>query len=153
MPLLSSTRSAQRVMSAEFVFSFNDTKRDVNGVLKTFGSTFADNIATEVIKLPLGTLILGGSMIVETAGVGPAAYTMAIGHGTNGVVANPASLLAATTLLAAGRTPLTGLGLVANDGADVYITIASTVANATAGRFRLNVTYIIDGKADDVISN
>ena len=150
MPLIQATRGAQPVMSAEAVFSFNDTMRDVNGVVKTFGSVFGDAGVFEVINLPLGAVVVGGELIVETAGVGPTAYTVAVGHS-----GSAAAFLAATDLkTAAGtRTALTGLGLQANDGKNVRVTIASTVANASAGKFRLRVNYTTDGRITEVNPN
>ena len=52
-----------------------------------------------------------------------------------------------------GRTALTGLGLASNDGKNLRITIASTVANATAGKFRVRVNYTIDGRITEVNPN
>ena len=150
MPLIQATRGAQPVMSAEAVFSFNDTMRDVNGVVKTFGSVFTDAGVFEVINLPNGAVVVGGELIVETAGVGPTAYTVAVGHS-----GSAAAFLAATDLkTAAGtRTALTGLGLQANDGKNVRVTIASTAANASAGKFRLRVNYTTDGRITEVNPN
>lgn len=138
------TRGAQPVMSMSFDASFNDTMLDVNGAPKTFGSTFGTSVF-EVINLPAGAVVTGGELIAEVAGVGPTAYTIAVG--TAGA---PEAFLAATSVAAAGRTALTGLGLQANDGKNVRITLAATVANATAGKFRLRVEYVIDGRATEV---
>ena len=150
MPLIQATRGAQPVMSAEAVFSFNDTMRDVNGVVKTFGSVFSDAGTFDIINLPIGAVVVGGELIVETAGVGPTAYTVAVGHS-----GSAAAFLAATDLkTAAGtRTALTGLGLAANDGKNVRVTVASTVANASAGKFRLRVNYTTDGRITEVNPN
>lgn len=147
MALKYATRGAQNVQSAQFIVSYNDTMVDVNGVTKSFGSTYTDAGTFEVIKMPLGAVIVGGELIVEAAGVGPTAYTMSVG-----TAASATNILAATTLLATGRTALTGLGLLSNDGSNVRVTIASTVANATAGKFRLRIEYVIDGKADSVVT-
>ncbi|MDQ8046830.1 MAG: hypothetical protein REI11_19660 [Patulibacter sp.] len=147
MALLRKTRSAQYLMSADFTANFNDTMVDVNGVTKTFGSVFGDAGTFEVINLPDGAVVTGGELIVETAGAGPTAYTMSVGTTSGG-----ATLLAATSLLATGRTALTGLGLTAQDK-NVRVTIASTVANATAGKFRVRVEYTIDGRANEVNPN
>lgn len=150
MALKQATRGAQPVMSAEFDFSFNDTMKDVNGVTKTFGSVYTDAGVFEVINLPLGAVVIGGDLIVEEQGVGPTAYTAAVG--TSG---SASAFLAATTLLSAAgtRVALTGLGLAATDGKNVRITIASTVANATAGKFRLRLEYVIDGRITEVNPN
>lgn len=148
MALIQATRGAQPVMSAEFDFSFNDTMKDVNGVTKTFGSVYTDAGVFDAINLPLGAVVVGGELIVETAGVGPTAYTAAIGHSGNAT-----AFLAATDLKTAARTALTGLGLQANDGKNVRVTIASTVANASAGKFRVRVNYTIDGRVTEVNPN
>lgn len=148
MALKQATRGAQPVMSAEFTFGFDDTMKDVAGVTKTFGAAFADAGVFDAINLPLGAVVVGGELIVETAGVGPTAYTAAIGHSGNAT-----AFLAATDLKTAARTALTGLGLAANDGKNVRVTIASTVANASAGKFRLRVNYTTDGRITEVNPN
>lgn len=148
MALKKATRGAQKVMSAEFVVNFDDTMVDVNGVTKTFGSVYTDAGTFEVINLPQGAVIIGGDLIVETQGAGPTVYTMSVGNSGSAT-----AYLAATTLLSAGRTALTGLGLGSNDGKNVRVTIASTVANATAGKFRVRVEYVIDGRVEEVNPN
>lgn len=150
MALKQATRGAQPVMSAEFDFSFNDTMKDIAGVTKTFGAVYTDAGVFEVINLPLGAVLIGGDLIVEEQGVGPTAYTAAVG--TSG---SATAFLAATTLLSAAgtRVALTGLGLAAVDGKNVRVTIASTVANATAGKFRLRLEYVIDGRITEVNPN
>lgn len=150
MALKQATRGAQPVMSAEFAFSFDDTMKDTNGVLKTFGANYLDAGVFDAINLPLGAVVIGGDLIVEEQGVGPTAYTAAVG--TSG---SASAFLAATTLLSAAgtRVALTGLGLAATDGKNVRVTIASTVANATAGKFRLRLEYVIDGRITEVNPN
>lgn len=149
MALKTATRSAQWPLVAEFVASFNDTAKDsVTGALKTFGSVFGDAIVFDAINIPPGAVVMGGEVIVETQGVGPTAYTVAVG-----IAGTPAAYLAATDLKAASgtRVALTGLGLISNDGQNVRITIASSVANATAGKFRVRIHYTVDGKANEVV--
>ena len=150
MSLIQTTRGSQPVMSAEFAFSFNDTMKDVAGVTKTFGAVFTDAGVFEAINLPLGAVVIGGDLIVEAQGVGPTVYTVAVG--TAGA---PTAFLAATSLLTAAgtRTALTGLGLAAVDGKNVRVAIASTVANATAGKFRLRLEYVTDGRITEVNPN
>lgn len=149
MPRITAVRASQPVQSAEFVFSFDDTAVDsVTGTVKTFGSAFGDAIVFDAIPLPIGAVVVGGALNVEVAGVGPTAYTASVGQ-----AGTPASLLAATTLIAAAgtRTPLTGLGIAHIGGANVRLTIASTVANATAGRFRLRLEFTIAGRACETL--
>ncbi len=147
MAKLTKARSAQYPLVAEFVFNFNDTMLDINSVEKSFGSVFGDAGTFEVIPLPPGAVIVGGELIVETQGVGPTVYTVSIGNSSSAT-----AYLAATDLKAASgtRTALTGLGLGSNDGKNVRIAIASTVANASAGKARVRVMYTIDGRANEV---
>lgn len=151
MALKTATRGAQRPLHAEFIASFNDTMVDVNGATKTFGSVFGDQGTFEIIKLPVGARIVGANLLVETAGVGPTAYTVSLGTS-----ASATNILAATDLKTAALTTVTvtnTIALLCNDGSNVRATIASTVANATAGKFRVVVSYVIDGKVDEVVTN
>lgn len=159
------SRTAQKILVSEFAFSYNDWVIDsADGAKKTFGSTVAlsadptetgltgpvaNTITFDGINMPPGAVVVGGELIVETAGVGPTAYTVSLG-----IAANTAALLAATSLLAAGRTPLLLTApLTSGNGQNLRATVAYTVANATAGKFRLRVQYTIDGRAEEVISN
>lgn len=157
MALLKAARTAQTVLASEFVFNYNDTMKDTSAVTKTFGSVYTDAGTFEVINMPNGAVIVGGEVIVETQGVGPTAYTVAVGTSASGnALLTASSLLAAagteyplTTDTAAGTTNTTSLAV--NDGKNIRITIASTVANATAGKFRVRVRYTIDGRANEVV--
>jgi hypothetical protein len=144
-------RGAQYFLVAEFTGNFNDTMKDINGVVKTLGSNVADQGTFEAILLPVGAVIMpGGELIVETAGVGPTAYTVQIG-----TAATPSAFLGPTTLTVAQRTSFIAAPIypVPGDGSNVRIVIASTVANATAGKFRVRVPYTIDGKVNETVTN
>ena len=150
MALLIAARTAQSPLVAEFTFNFNDTMVDVNGVTKTFGSTYTDNGTFEVIPMPPGAIVTGGELIVETAGAGGggAAYTCSVGTS-----ASATALLAATALNAAGRTALTaanlGYNANINAGGNIRITMAATTAAVTAGKVRVRVEYTVDRRATD----
>lgn len=148
MAKLRATRTVQYPVVAEFVFNFNDTMNDTAGVEKTFGSVYTDAGTFEVIPLPRGAVIVGGEVIVETQGAGPTAYTASVGDADSATV-----LASAVDLLAAAGTRY-ALALTAplaiNDGKNIQLKIASTVANATAGKFRVRVMYTLDGKANEV---
>ena len=159
------TRSAQWPMVAEFIFNFSDWVVDsADGLKKTLGSTVANSadpaetgltgaaaatVIFDAIKMPRGAVICGGEMIVESAYVGPTAATLKAG-----IAGNDAALLAATDVKTAARTALLLTSpLLCNSGGDVRITLAYTVANATAGKARVRVFYTIDDKADAVSPN
>jgi hypothetical protein len=147
MALLYAARGSQPLQVSEFIFNFNDTMKDVSGVTKTFGSVFGDAGNFEIIKLPPGAQIVGGDIVVETAGVGPTAYTINLGTSGGAAIlasafdlkgaANARTALLLTTLTGATST-LTGL--------DIRMAVTSTVANASAGKWRITVLWKLDGR-------
>lgn len=160
MPQKQATRSSQNAQIAEFVFNHNEWVVDsADGVKKTFGSTVAlstdplepnltgpaaNTITFDCIPMPMGAVIWGGALIVETAAAGSTAYTVSAG-----IAGNTTALLNAQSALSAGRTALTLTSpLLCNNGQNIRMTVAYTVANATAARIRLRLDYTIDGKAD-----
>lgn len=146
MAKLTATRNAQYPMLAEFTFNFNDTMKDINGVEKSFGSTFGDAIVAQIINLPEGAVIVGGEVVVETAGVGPTVYTASLGDSVSATrYAN------AVDLKSAARTALTLTGFRTSQ--NLRLTIASTVADASAGKATVRVLYVIPGKANEVVPN
>ena len=118
-------------------------------VAKNATGAAAATVIFDAIKMPRGAVICGGEMIVESAYVGPTAATLKAG-----IAGNDAALLAATDVKTAARTALLLTSpLLCNSGGDVRITLAYTVANATAGKARVRVFYTIDDKADAVSPN
>lgn len=155
------TRTAQWPLVAEFVFNYNEWVVDtVSGSKVTFGSTVANStdpnesglsgaaantIVFDAIPMPPGAVITGGEMIVETAYAGSTAATCSVGiSGSTTTLAN------AVDVKTAARTALTLTSpLLCNAGQNVRLTVAYTVANATAGKVRVRVQYTTDGKATE----
>lgn len=161
------TRSAQYPQVGDFNFNFSDWVVDsTDGAKKTFGSTVAasadpsevlltgpaaNTITFDAMLIPNGAVITGGEVIVETAYVGPTAATLSVG-----IAGSLTALANAVDLKTAGRTALTLSNtsqLIANGGANLRLTLAYTVANATAGKVRVRVSYTIDGRAQEVVTN
>lgn len=159
------TRTTQRLQVAEFVFAFNEWVIDsVDGVKKTFGSTPANSVdpletgltagtavVFDVVPMPVGAVIVGGELIVETAFVGiGAGATLSLGiAGTTTALLNAVDLDAAA---AGARTALTLTApLLSNGGQNLRMTTAGVTATATAGKARIRVQYTIDGKADETV--
>ena len=158
------TRVSQYPLNAEFVFSFNDWATDsVDAVKKTFGSTttLADpasevtglqagtGMVFDCIPMPLGAVITGGELIVESAYVG-------IGAGATlnvGIAGSTSALVSAYDLDAAAAGARTALTLTApllcNGGANLRLTLAGMTATATAGKVRIRVEYTIDGRKSE----
>lgn len=159
------TRGCQYPLYAEFIFAFNEWVVDsVDGVKKTFGSTVANStdplepgltaatgLSFDCIPMPLGAVIVGGELIVETAfaGIGAGA-TVNIGiAGSTGALVSAFDLDAA----AAGAKQAFTLTapLLCNGGQNIRLTTAGLTATATAGKARVRAQYTIDGKANEVV--
>ena len=119
---------------------------DINGVSKSFGSTYTDAIVASVINLPEGAVVVGGEVAVETAGVGPTAYTVSLGDSSSAT-----RYASAVDLKTAARTALTLTGYRTTE--NLRLTIASTVANASAGKATVRVMYTIPNRANEVVPN
>lgn len=148
MALKRAQRGNQWLKMSEFIFAYNDTGIDaVTGATKGFGTTFGENLVLDTNLLPVGAVIDHGELIVETAWVGPTVATVAI------ALSDGTALLAATSLLATGITAFTGRGFPQTQaGANVRGTMATTVANATAGKARIRVFWTNDFKADENVT-
>lgn len=143
MTTLTKSRTAQVPLVQEYIFNFGDQTVDINGVTKDF-KTFGGNPVFDMFNLPVGAVVLGGDVIVETAYVGPTAAALSIGD----------SVLAtryanAVSLLAAARTALT-IPAAPSAGLDARGTLTLTVANATAGKVRVRIEYTIEGRGNEV---
>ncbi len=158
---LIASRTAQFPMLAQLAFAWNNFVSDaVDGALKTLGSTpanstdgavagltgpVANTVVFDAIPLPVGAVIEGGEIIVETAYVGPTAATLSLG-----TAAAPTLLANAVDLKTVGRTALALVSPLDLDGSNMRATLAYTVANATAGKVRARILYTIDGRAHEV---
>lgn len=161
MKLLAS-RTAQYPLTRDFTFQHNNWVVDsADGAKKTLGSTVAlstdpsepalngpaaNTVTFDCIPVPPGAVIVGGEVIVETAYAGSTAATLSLG------IADSLTTLAnAVDLKTAARTALTLTSpLLCNAGQNVRATIAYTVANATAGKVRVSLTYKVDGRTSEV---
>lgn len=158
------SRSAQYPLVAEFVFSHNEWVIDsVDMVKKTFGSpvaastdpleaglTAGTGVVFDAIPMPVGAVITGGELIVESAFVG-------IGIGATlavGIAGDTAALVAAYDLDAAVAGARTAFALakplLSNAGQNLRLTTAGLTATATAGKVRVRVEYTIDGRTSEV---
>lgn len=145
MAKLNPSRAAQTVLSAEFTFEFADTVKDVNGATKDFktvGSTVVD-----AINLPPRAIVVGGEVVTETAVTGSTAYNVSVGDSGSAT-----RYLGVTNRVTAGRTPLVPTGYV-GDGENLRLTVAPTVADATAGKVTVRVQYIMRDRWSETVTN
>ena len=143
MAKLNATRGGQYPITSEFTFDVaNDTMKNASGAddnFKVVGSHVFD-----ALLLPQGAILTGGEVVTETAVSGATAYTVTVGDATT---AN--RYLAATDKVAAGRTALVPTGFVST-GEQVRVTVAPTVADATAGKVTVRITYVIRNRVNEV---
>ncbi len=137
------TRGGQYPITAEFTFDVaNDTMKNASGAddnFKVVGSHVFD-----AILLPTNAIVVGGEVVTETAVSGSTAYNVSVGDSGNAT-----RYLGATDRVAAGRTPLVLTGFVGG-GEQVRVTVAPTVAEATAGKITVRVSYIIRNRVNEV---
>ena len=102
-------------------------------------------VPVAAVKLPYGAVVVGGAVIVDT-GFDAATATIDVGDSTTGN-----RYLNDGNIAAAGVRTLVPTGYV-SDGAE--ITVTPTFADAvTEGSIRVQVQYVITGRAQEVQPN
>lgn len=144
MAKLIASRTAQYPLVAEFVFNFDDTMADKDGVVKDFGKVSLAGVF-DIIPLPPGATVIGGEVIVHTA-FDTAGFDVMIGDS-----ADEDRYLASTDVKSAGRTALVPTGFV-GAGQNVRLTFASDDV-CTAGKMTVRVMYVVDKRAQEVQIN
>ena len=165
MGKLTASRTAQYPLEQSFDFNWNNWVIDsVDGTKKTLGSTVAlstdpnetaltgpvaNTIVFDCMPLPAGAVVIGGEVIIDTAYAGSTAATLSLG-----IAGATASLASAVDLkgTAGTRTALLLTSALQSNaaGANVRATIAYTVANATAGKCRVRLLYVVDGRSNEI---
>ena len=158
MAALKQTRGAQWPLLAEFTFDVSTAVADtmptvvgnvIGGASPAYNAAgvVIGNVGTnifEVIGLPVNATVVGGEVVVETAVAGPTASTITVGDSGSAT-----RYLGSTSLLSAARTALTPTGF-RGAGENIRITVANTVANATAGKVTVRVLYTVQGRQNEV---
>ena len=136
------TRGGQYPITSEFTFDVaNDTMKNTSGVddnFKVVGSHVFDTIL-----LPNNATVVSGEVVTETAVSGSTAYNVSVGDSGSAT-----RYLGVTDKVAAGRTALVPTGFVGG-GEQIPVTVAPTVADATAGKITVRVTYVIRNRMNE----
>lgn len=146
MSAIKATRTAQYPLYAEFTFNFDDTMTDKDGATKDF-KTVGTSIIADVINLPPYAVVVGGDVVTETAVAGSTAYNISVGDSGSAT-----RYLNATNHVATNRTALVPTGYV-GAGENLRLTVAPTVAAATAGKVTVRVMYTIRNRANETVPN
>ena len=152
MALLQTQRTAQTVLCASFAVNFanGDTMANVNGkVVPINTSTLADSVF-EIIKLPVGAVILGVGIDINTTTSTPA-------YASVGTRAAPTAFITTTSLnssptrvesSAAGSANATAG--IQTSGENLVLTLANG-GGSSVGAFVVDVRYYVLNRACEVI--
>ena len=139
MTKLNAARGAQYPLMAEFTFNFNDTIKATDGVVKALNAA----LVADMIELPMGAVVVGGEVVVETADATSTTYTLSLGD-----AASATRYANAVSLKSAARTALTLTGFRATE--PIRATVAVTGSAPTAGKVTVRVLFTIAGRINEV---
>lgn len=146
---LQPVNTAQNVMGIMGVISYDDTFYSTDEVHCDFGAKLgATNAKLKVTTLPQNAVILDAKLFVaEAFSAAPTKFQV-------GTAANDSAFgTFATSLATAGVYDLTTTNLQVINSEDIYITLTVTKATQTKGRIFLYLTYMVPGRANEVIGN
>lgn len=127
---ISKDSGRQNVKYAEVVVNLNDV---------------SDGAAKDAIDLPLGASVVGGDLVVDTAFDAGTTATLSVGDASSAT-----RYLNAQNVKVTGRTALTITGFKTTISEQtLQVKYASSGTAATAGKARLRVMYVVDGRVDE----
>lgn len=143
MATLKKTPNAQTVLSAEFNYNIatGDAMLDTSGVLTEFKATAG---VFDVIPLPINSRVVGGdvsaSVLVNDTG------TATVSVGDSG---NATRYVTTASVKTAIRTALVPTSFVNTTGLPIRITIANNTGDATTGKVKITVLYVVEDRATE----
>lgn len=144
MTLKIKSRTAQYPLVAEFTFNFDDTMVNSAGNTVDFGAANAGGAAGifEIIPLPPGATVIGGSVTTDTA-FDTAGYDVTIGDSTTAD-----RYLASTDKKALGFTALTPTGYIGT-GQNIRLAFSSDDV-CTTGVMTVRIEYVIANRSSEI---
>lgn len=142
MAKLNATRGSQYPLVASFEASFGDSMVATDGVEKalfTAGGVF------DAIQMPQGAEVIGGELVVDVASDDTGTATVSIGDATDDTRYG-----ATEDLKSAARVALDLTGYVNTLGENLRLTIANANGDAAAGKFHVNVMYVVRDRVNEV---
>ena len=169
MAKIISLRNAQYPLVAHQVLNFSDWCVDaIAGTKKTLGSTVVNSsapsepsltngksslVTSPLFNMPLGAIIIGGSVVTETAWAGPTAVVDVGQVAAEGAIDSLITNFDAAATTVAEFAVSTNLRLGCKAGYNLYAGLTLSNVDSTAGRIHIFVKYIIAGKANEVVPN
>lgn len=144
LPTFQAADAAQEVKAVIAEFSVGDTLKDSTGAVTSVNDKGTTSTTYPVARLPKGAQVVGGFVQTPSAITGPTEFDVSLGTTVGG-----AQLLAATDHVTAKATALITAVTVPDTGV-IYVTIAPTVAAATAGKVRVVIQYVVGDNANFV---
>jgi len=144
MTLKIKSRTAQYPLVAEFTFNFDDTMVNSAGNTVDFGAANAGGAAGifEIIPLPPGATVIGGSVTTTTA-FDTAGYDVTIGDSGSAT-----RYLASTDLKGAGYQAITPTGYIGT-GQNIRLAFSSDDV-CTTGVMTVRIEYIIANRSSEI---
>lgn len=142
MATLTKTPGAQWALSAVFQFDIAsaDAMLNASGVLTNFKAAAG---VFDVIPLPSGAQVVGGDIAVLVVSNDTGTATMSVGDS-----ASAARYLGATSIKSAARTALVPTGFQ-GAGESIRLTLANQNGDATTGKVRTTVQFVLDGRVNE----
>lgn len=143
MATLIKNRALQYPLVAVFEFDIasGDVMVNTSGTSQTFKAAAG---VFDVIALPVNSQVIGGDLVVETASDDTGTATISVGDSSSAT-----RYLGATSIKSAARTALVPTGFMNSSGLDIRITLANQNGNATVGKVRLHVTYVVKNRQNE----
>ena len=120
----------------------------VTAVIEALFSELPTGVATNVIKLPPNSVVLGGGVFVQTADNGGTSVVLDVGDADQGDLY--VTDLDAKTANESEQFDVTEIGKLYTNGGFIKATRVEGGTASTAGKVRIWATYAILGKAAEV---
>jgi len=141
MAKLTKNRAAQWPLVAVFTFNALDTIEATDGVTKTFNAA----LVADISPLPIGAVVIGGEIVVETVYGTTGAATASVGD-----AASATRYASAVNLKAAARTALTLGGFRYTGPDNLRLTIAAADSPAgNVGKATVRLMYVLDDRQNE----
>lgn len=143
MSTLKKTPNAQTVLCAEFTFDIasGDAMLNTGGVLTEFKATAG---VFDVVPLPIGARVVGGDVAGIVASNDSGTATVSVGDS-----ANATRYVTTASFKTAIRTALVPTSHVYSNGGDIRITVANGTGDATQGKCRITLLYVVENRASE----
>lgn len=141
MSLLTASRTAQTVLESEFTFTFDDTMVDTTGGTADFGVAAA--AVVEIIPMPPGSTVVGGSVDFSTAFTAAAAIDIGDATTDDRYYSGAAvgDTLSTVALVPTGHLNVTG--------ENIQMTI-TPAGPQSVGVATVRVQYVVEGRSCEV---